>query len=253
MQNYGYICISDKNQNLDKHLRTLTDFGITSDNIYFDQIIVSATSKTIPRPSFRRLLRLLEPEDVVVIENINMLNTNWNAIINDWKQIIDIKEAHIKVLDLPLLDTTYKSDPMPITGLMISNIFIAVFEYLDAKRQESYDQKRYPRKNKGDRLTPGPKIIEPPDNFQEVSQRWINKELSINDAADLCNVSVSTFRKWIASIDVPVRRNIKRPDNYDEIKKRYEDQELTLEEAGELCGVSRMTFSRWIAADKQHK
>lgn len=46
-----------------------------------------------------------------------------------------------------------------------------------------------------------------PDNFQEISERWLKKELSVGEAAKICGMPTTTFfrhaKKMEEKVDTP--------------------------------------------------
>ncbi|NBJ75048.1 recombinase family protein, partial [Neglecta sp. X4] len=61
--NYGYARVSSKDQNLDRQLLVLQEFGISDKHIYVDR----KSGKDFERPGYKKLIRRLKPQDVLVI------------------------------------------------------------------------------------------------------------------------------------------------------------------------------------------
>ena len=85
--------------------------------IYF---IDYESGKDFERKKYKRLIRGLKKDGVVVIKSIDRLGRNYNMIIDEWRLITKEKEADIIVIDMPLLDTTNKGNNL--VGKLISDI-----------------------------------------------------------------------------------------------------------------------------------
>ena len=76
---YGYVRVSTKEQNEDRQLIAMRDFGV--ERIYTDK----QSGKDFERPQYKRLVRKLKPEDVLVIKSIDRLGRNYRDIIEQWR------------------------------------------------------------------------------------------------------------------------------------------------------------------------
>lgn len=65
---YGYVRVSTKEQNLDRQLVAMRDFGVPESQIYQDKL----SGKDFERPAYRRLLKKLKPGDTLVIKSIRI-------------------------------------------------------------------------------------------------------------------------------------------------------------------------------------
>lgn len=66
---YGYIRVSTKEQNEDRQYIAMKEFGINDKNIFMDK----QSGKDFNRPSYKRVMRLLKPGDVLVVKSIDRL------------------------------------------------------------------------------------------------------------------------------------------------------------------------------------
>lgn len=95
--------VSSKDQNLDRQLIALKDAGVLEENIYFDK----QSGKNFNRPSYQELLNVIEENDMIIIKSIDRLGRNYSEILEQWSYITKTLKVDIKVLDMPLLDTSY--------------------------------------------------------------------------------------------------------------------------------------------------
>lgn len=127
---YGYARVSSRDQNLDRQIIALTDIGIDRDNIFVDK----QSGKDFNRPAYQELINKVEPNDMVVIKSIDRLGRNYSEILEQWSLITKAKKVDIKVLDMPLLDTSYCKDVM---GTFISDLVLQVLSF-QAEQERTY-------------------------------------------------------------------------------------------------------------------
>ena len=122
-QIYGYIRVSSRDQNEDRQVIAMREFGIAEKNLVIDK----QSGKDFARPGYRRLLRKLKPNDTLVIKSIDRLGRNYDEVLEQWRLLTKEKQVDIVVLDMPLLDTRKGRDcsccpmsPRPSGNLSIS-------------------------------------------------------------------------------------------------------------------------------------
>ena len=120
---YGYVRVSSKDQNEERQLIAMKDFGVPDNNIYTDK----QSGKDFNRPAYKRLMRKLKPDDTLVIKSIDRLGRDYVEILEQWKTISEHKKTAIVVLDMPLLDTRNDRD---LIGKLISDIVLQLLSTL---------------------------------------------------------------------------------------------------------------------------
>lgn len=103
---YGYVRVSTREQNEDRQLIAMRQFGVDEVSIFIDK----QSGKDFNRPQYRKLVRKLKGDDILVIKSIDRLGRNYEEIIEQWRIITKEKKAAIVVLDMPLLDTRQGRD-----------------------------------------------------------------------------------------------------------------------------------------------
>lgn len=98
---YGYARVSTKEQDEQRQIIALTQFGLSEKCIYVDK----QSGRDFERPQYRRLVRKLKDGDTLVVKSIDRLGRNYGEILEQWRIITKEKAAAIVVLDMPLLDT----------------------------------------------------------------------------------------------------------------------------------------------------
>ncbi len=185
---YGYVRVSSREQNEDRQLIAMEELGIAPECIYVDK----QSGKDFNRPSYKRLLRKVKKDDVIYVKSIDRLGRNYDEIIEQWKIITKEKGADICIIDIPILDTRRDKDLM---GTFISDLVLTLLSYI-AENERNTIRKRQAEgiaaaKKRGVKFGRAPMKL--PDNFMEICQKWIRKEISTKDGALACGMAKSTF------------------------------------------------------------
>ena len=190
---YGYMRVSSREQNEDRQLIALTQFGIEEKNIFLDK----QSGKDFQHPSYKKLLRKLRQDDVFVIKSIDRLGRNYEEIIDQWRVITKDKRASIVVLDMPLLDTRQKE--RDLTGVFIADLVLQILSYVAQTERENIRKRQAEgiavAKAKGKHLGRPP--MAKPKNFNAIRKMCDNGEISITTASDMLGISRVTYNKWI--------------------------------------------------------
>lgn len=120
---YGYVRVSTKEQNEDRQMIAMREFGIEERRIVLDK----QSGKDFGRPGYRRLLRKLKAGDTLVIKSIDRLGRNYDEILAQWRLLTKEKQVAVVVLDIPLLDTRQGRD---LTGVLIAGIVLQLLSYV---------------------------------------------------------------------------------------------------------------------------
>lgn len=190
---YGYARVSSKEQTEQRQIIALTEFGVSSKNIYMDK----QSGKDFERPRYKRLIKRLRPGDLLVVQSIDRLGRNYSEILEQWRLITKEKRADILVLDMPLLDT--RSQGRDLTGVFIADLVLQILSYV-AQTEREMIRKRQAEgiavaKARGVHFGRSPMPV--PEAYEKVRQKWENGELSARAAAAALGVSHSTFLKWV--------------------------------------------------------
>jgi len=192
-QIYAYCRVSSREQNEDRQLAAMRDFGIQSGNIYLDK----QSGKDFNRPAYLRLLKKLKHGDTIVVKSIDRLGRNYGEILEQWRKITKGKQAAIVVLDMPLLDTRQKNHDL--TSTFIADIVLQILSYVAQTERELIKQ----RQTEGITAAKsrGVKFGRPPMKrttlFRTLKSSWKSKEISAREAARQLGVSHATFLSWM--------------------------------------------------------
>ncbi len=187
---YGYARVSTKEQKEDRQLLALSEMRLPKGNIYVDK----QSGKDFERPMYKRLMKRLKEDDLLYIKSIDRLGRNYEEILEQWRVLTREKKVDIVVLDMPLLDTRRGKDLM---GTFLSDIVLQVLSFV-AENERKNIRERQQEGIEAARLR-GVKFGRPlkplPDNFGQLSQKWMAGEISGKRAADLCGMPLTSFRR----------------------------------------------------------
>ena len=198
---YGYVRVSTQEQNEARQLAAMQEFGVAEKNI----IIEKLSGKDFNRPCYQRLVRVLQPGDVLVVKSIDRLGRNYDEILEQWSVITKKRKAAIVVLDMPLLDTRQGRD---LTGTLIADIVLQLLSYVAQTERENIRQRQAEgiaeAKAKGVRF--GPPCHTLPDSFEELRQAWRDRRMTLRAAAEAGGIPKSTFRDAALRAEMAVIR-----------------------------------------------
>ena len=189
---YGYIRVSTREQNEERQMIALLQFGVPATNVYVDK---QSGKDFYNRPAYQQLMAKIKPCDTLVVKSIDRLGRNYAEVIDQWRIITKEKQANIVVLDMPLLDTRQNRDLM---GTLIADIVLQLLSYVAETERDFMLQRQregiQAAKARGIKF--GREPIKRPEEYEEVYKKWKNGELSARSAAKLLSVSPNTFLKW---------------------------------------------------------
>lgn len=188
---YGYARVSTKEQNEQRQIVALEEFGLDRKQIFTDK----QSGKDFERTNYRKLVRRLKEGDTLVVKSIDRLGRNYEEILEQWRIITKDKGAAIVVLDMPLLDTRRNRD---LTGTLIADIVLQLLSYVAQTEREFIRQRQAEgiavAKAQGVRFGRPP--LAQPKEFPAVHQAWLKKEISARRAARRLSVTHKTFLRW---------------------------------------------------------
>ena len=177
---YGYARVSTREQNEDRQMIAMQQFGVAQTHIFLDK----QSGKDFNRPAYRRLLNILQEGDTLVIKSIDRLGRNYEDILDQWRIITKEKKAAIVVLDMPLLDTRQNRN---LTGTLIADIVLQLLSYVAQTEREFIRQR-------GVRF--GSPCKERPSNYEACLVAWREGAISAREAARRLQVAHKTFLRW---------------------------------------------------------
>ena len=187
---FAYCRVSSTDQNEDRQVEAMLELGINERDIFVDK----CSGKDFDRPQYKALKLQLREGDVLVIKSIDRLGRNYKQICEEWREIVRDIKANIKVVDMPILDTT-RTDGL--IGEVISDIVVQLLGYV-AEQERAFIKQRQAEgiklaKEKGKRLGKPP--IQYPDNWQDIYQIWKSGSITAREAMKRVNLKPTSFYK----------------------------------------------------------
>ena len=187
---FGYCRVSTNEQKEDRQLQAMLDLDINERDVFIDK----CSGKDFVRPQYQALKLQLREGDVLVIKSIDRLGRNYKQICDEWREITRDIKANIKVIDMPVLDTT-KTDGL--IGEVISDIVLQLLSYV-AEQERAFIKQRQAEgiqiaKEKGKRLGKPP--IQYPDNWEKIYTIWKSGNITAREAMKQMNLKPTSFYK----------------------------------------------------------
>ncbi len=192
MKTYGYVRVSSKDQKEDRQVDAMLDFGVERANI----VVEKMSGKDFERPGYKRLVRKMKQNDVLVVKSIDRLGRNYEDILEQWRYLTKNKKVCVVVMDMPLLDTRKDRD---LTGTLIADMVLQIISYVAQTEREFIRQRQAEgiaaAKARGIKF--GRAKLERPENLQFLISEYKSGKISSRKAAAQLSVSHTTFLKWI--------------------------------------------------------
>lgn len=187
---FGYCRVSTSEQNEDRQVSAMIEQGINERDIFVEK----ASGKDFERPQYQTLKAQLREGDVLIIKSIDRLGRNYKQICDEWRIITSEIKANIRVIDMPVLDTTKTEG---LIGQVISDIVLQLLGYV-AEQERAFIRQRQAEgiklaKEKGKRLGKPP--IQYPENWHEIYSIWKREEITAREAMRILNLKPTSFYK----------------------------------------------------------
>lgn len=185
---YGYIRVSSTDQNEVRQRIALRDAGVTPRNIFIDK----QSGKDFLRPQYQRMLRQLQPGDLLYVLSIDRLGRNYEEIQQQWRILTKEIGVDICVLDMPLLDTRQGKDLM---GTFIADLVLQILSFVAQSERENIRKRQAEgiaaAKARG--VSFGRPGRRPPKDFAQIIEDWETKEIEFREALQQSGLSQATF------------------------------------------------------------
>ncbi len=192
--NYGYVRVSSRDQNEERQIIAMHEFGVDDKQIYMDK----QSGKDFERPQYRKLMRKIKTGDTLVIKSIDRLGRNYDEILVQWRFITKQKQVAIVVLDMPLLDTRQNRD---LTGTLIADIVLQLLSYVAQTERDFIKQRQKEgiaaAKARGVQFGRTP--MERPADYDQIKTLWLQEKISAREAGRQLGITHKTFLRWVNS------------------------------------------------------
>ena len=187
---YGYVRVSSADQNEERQRIAMAQEGLKEKDLFMDK----QSGKDFERPAYLKLLKKLKEGDLLLIESIDRLGRNYEEIIEQWRHITKLIRADIRVLDMPLLDTTISKD---LLGTFIADLVLQVLSFAAENERKNIRQRQ--REGIDAALARGVRFGRPgiPDSeaMLEAVRLYRQNKIPLNQALDMSGIGKTTFYK----------------------------------------------------------
>jgi DNA invertase Pin-like site-specific DNA recombinase len=200
---FAYVRVSSKDQNEARKLKEILDLGINERDIFIDK----ESGKDFNRPQYQALKQCLREGDLLYVKSIDRFGRNSKEIKREWEEITQNIKADIKVLDMPLLDTTQYKDQL---GTFVSELVLQVLAFVSERERENILQ----RQTEGIAVAKaqGKHLGRPQLNLSTISKKqrqaleknytkWKSKEIKGVEFMVLLELRKNTFYKIIGEYE----------------------------------------------------
>lgn len=196
---YGYARVSTKGQNLERQLIQLREY-ITDDRYI---ITDEESGKDFNRKGYNTLVGtatsapILHENDLLIICSLDRLGRNYTEIKQQWEYITNTLKANIKVLDMPLLDTSTAANNLD--GRFIADLVLQILSYTAEKERENIKKRQRQgidtAKANGKHL--GRPQAQYPDNWEPIYNNWKSGAITATAAMEQLGMKRTTFYKLV--------------------------------------------------------
>lgn len=199
MRNFFYARVSSKDQSLERQIASAKEIGIEDDYIFIEK----ASGKDFKRPEYQLMKRMLRSGDVLYIKSLDRLGRNKQMILDEWQELIKVKNVDIVVLDMPLLNTTKYKDLNGIESL-ISDLILQLLSYMaedEHKRiKERQEEGIKVAISKGVKF--GRKKIRINETFKSVYTDWRQNNITAVEAMRRVGMKSNTFYRRVKEYEL---------------------------------------------------
>jgi DNA invertase Pin-like site-specific DNA recombinase len=191
---FGYARVSTKEQNEGRQIEALRTEGVDERNIYIEK----RSGKDFNRDEYKNMLGRVRAGDLIIVTSIDRLGRNYNDILEQWRYITQTLKSNIRVLDMPLLDTS--TNPESLDSRFIADLVLQILSYVAEKERRHIRQRQAEgialAKAEG-RLKGRPKV-QKPDQWDDIYLQWVNKEITAVAAMQVLGLKSNTFYSFVA-------------------------------------------------------
>lgn len=193
---YGYIRVSSADQHIARQADALNQAGVEKAHTFVDK----QSGKDFNRPAWLRLRRKIRKGDLLIVQSLDRLGRNYAEIKDEWRHLVRVKGADIRILNMPILDTT--NNTHGLIGRFVTDIVLEILAFVaENERQNIRERQRQgiaAAKARGMRF--GAPVKPHAENFPATAACYLAHDISLRTAAKTCSVSRATFKKWLTEL-----------------------------------------------------
>ena len=191
---FGYARVSSTDQNLDRQIQALTEYGVNERDIITDKV----SGKDFNRQGYIALKnQILRQSDTLVIKELDRLGRSYEQMKVEWQELQQMG-IDIVILDMPILNTREKSD---LEKSLIANIVFELLAYNAEKERRKIKMRQEEgisaAKVKGIRF--GRPRATVPSEFESEYRKWREGAQSAVQTMKRLGLKRTTFYKLVQS------------------------------------------------------
>ena len=199
---FGYDRVSTTDQNEDRQVVELLEYGIDERDIFIDK----QSGRSFERTNYLALKNnILREGDILVVKSIDRFGRSYSGIRTEWEYLTKTAGVDIVVLDTPILDTTQFKD---LLGSVITDIVLAVLSFgaqleVDTKSQAQAEGIAAAHRR-------GVKFGRPkraPTGWDQWYEKWQLGEVTAADCYRELGISAATFYRLVKEQKEKEERN----------------------------------------------
>lgn len=190
MKRFGYIRVSNKDQNVDRQIENMRRESISERDVFIDKL----SGKNYERPQYQLLKQLVRENDEIVFDSITRMGRSMNETLKEYEWFVE-NGVQLKFLKEPMINTSDEEDD--IIKQAIQKVILTVLaafaekERLDIKTRQAEGIEA--AKAKGRHLgRPKAKVTL---EVKQAYDLWISNKITAVEAIDRSKVSKTTFYK----------------------------------------------------------
>lgn len=185
---YAYVRVSSATQNISRQLEEIKKFDIEQKNIFIDY----QSSKDFNRKGYKKLIKKIKENDVLVIKSIDRLGRNYIEIGEQWKFITQTKKVNMIVIDMPILNT--KNEENNLINKFVADLILQLLSFIAENKRNNIKQRQAEgikiAKEKGVKFGRPSFLVN--DEFKKDCSKYKNKTIELTEILVKYKLSRST-------------------------------------------------------------
>lgn len=199
---YAYFRVSTNKQKIDRQADSLKEWQIANNieipenNVFIDYY----TGKTFNRENYQKLMKMIKPNDYLIVKEVDRLGRDWDGIKAEWKRLHD-NNINIIIIDLPILSDTLPNQKSPLDTLetkLIKEQLLELMCYSAQKEREKLSQRTKEglkaTRLKGTRLGKPKGQYNTKENFIRTLEKMIYEHIGQDKATMWTRYPVKSFK-----------------------------------------------------------
>ncbi|MCS1352804.1 recombinase family protein [Mechercharimyces sp. CAU 1602] len=134
----GYVRVSTRDQNEQRQIKKMLEQGIEERMIFVDK----QSGSGFERDGYLAMKRVIREGDIVYVDSLDRLGRNYDAVINEWREITRKLQADIIVLENAALFDSRKFREMGDMGRLMEDQFLSLLSYIADQERKKIRQRQ---------------------------------------------------------------------------------------------------------------